>query len=224
MINNPYIEKVKEHIKILTNVSEIYKNIWSWKQFFWNNKELRLEIGTGLGNFFSKEVLANWDNNFLWMEIRYKRLYKTAEKTLGNLKTYSKNRLDSTWADNFMLLKDYWENIDKIFAENELEQTYIFFPDPWARKDRQKKNRLLQRAFLNNLYRVTKNWGKVLIKTDHREYFDFLLDELKATSWLIEKLSYNYESELCFDNSETTEFQQIFRWQNIQINYLELCK
>jgi tRNA G46 methylase TrmB len=41
-----------------------------------------LEIGSGLGNFFSKMVNQNLDKNFIAMEIRYKRCFATAEKTL----------------------------------------------------------------------------------------------------------------------------------------------
>ncbi len=196
------------------------------------------------------------------MEIKYKRLYIWAEKSLWNLNNYSSNgtrlkgalekaesnknnppltppfegeekqnssippltrgRLGGGW--NFVLLKDFWENIDKIFTSNEITKSYIFFPDPWARKKRRLKNRLLQEDFLNNLFKITKSWWKAIIKTDHLEYFEFILGETKKTSWKILKSSYNWEQEQDFDNNETTEFQQLFRWQNIKINYLELEK
>jgi tRNA (guanine-N7-)-methyltransferase len=77
------------------------------------------------------------------MEIRYKRLFQTAEKS---------RKYDTS---HFVMLKDFAQNIDKIFMENEVSETYIFFPDPWP-KDRQKKHRLLQEEFLKNLYRVIK--------------------------------------------------------------------
>lgn len=78
------------------------------------------------------------------MEIRYKRLFQTAEKS---------RRAEQP---HFVMLKDFAQNIDKIFMESEIDETYIFFPDPWANKERQRKNRVLQENFLKNLYDITK--------------------------------------------------------------------
>jgi tRNA (guanine-N7-)-methyltransferase len=78
------------------------------------------------------------------MEIKYKRLFKTAEKTLKN---------DN---NDFILLKDFGQNIDKIFDKEEIETTYIFFPDPWP-KDRHAKHRIMQEEFLEKLYNITES-------------------------------------------------------------------
>jgi tRNA (guanine-N7-)-methyltransferase len=242
-INNPYIDKVKEHKNILNITDDIYENKWKWDNYFWNNNDLVLEIGTGLWNFFSKEVSKNPDNNFLWMEIKYKRLYISAEKALWNLNNYvnnwirlrniedkiNKNLEEKSSTEgfnplNFVLLKDFWENINKIFKENEISKSYIFFPDPWAKKKKWLKNRLLQTEFLNKLLYITKTWWKSIIKTDHFWYYEFVLEELKKTSWKIIKISTDFENDDDFKNEETTEFQQLFRWQNIKINYIELQK
>ena len=240
MINNPYIELVKKHPKILCESSEIFAKQNNWHSFFWNKNPLVLEIGTGLGNFFSKQVRENSDKNYLGMEIRYKRLYQTTEKCLWNKATYSQNNITPSpergrvgrgnWIDselhknNFILLKEYWEKIPLIFWPGELSQCYIFFPDPWARKKSQLKNRLLQTEFLSNLYDVMNPEAKVVIKTDHREYFDFLLSQLEKTQWKINYKSYDFENEPEFQNAETTEFQQLFRGQDIKINHIELWK
>jgi len=48
------------------------------------------------------------------------------------------------------------QNIDKIFEKNEVSLIYIFFPDPWDKKDRQRKNRLWSDKFVSDLYQVTK--------------------------------------------------------------------
>ena len=238
VINNPYISKVKEHKNILNNVEDIYKNKWKWDKYFWNDNEKYLEIGTWLWNFFSRQIEQNPNINYLWMEIKYKRLYIWAEKALWNLNNYANNwtRFKSAlekneakndlWIDwvNFVLLKDFWENIVNIFEEWEISMSYIFFPDPWAKKKRRLKNRLLQENFLNNLYKITKLWWSSMIKTDHFWYYEFIMEELKKTNWKIKKTSTDWENEKEFKNEETTEFQQLFRWQDIKINYIELIK
>lgn len=79
------------------------------------------------------------------MEIRYKRLFQSAEKARK-----AKN-------NNFVMLKDFGQNIEKIFTPEEISETYIFFPDPWGNKDRQRKHRLLQADFLEKLYTITQS-------------------------------------------------------------------
>ncbi len=253
MVNNPYIDLVKEHKQIMCITEDIYKKKSLWNEYFHNDNDIVLEVGTGLGNFFSREVVKNPDMNFVWMEIKYKRLYITAEKALWNLNNYVENWVRPKWvlrrkteenspllskrgtevellkseansSTNFVLLKDKWEHIVDIFWENEISLSYVFFPDPWAKKKRRLKNRLLQEKFLTNLYNITKIWWRSIIKTDHLWYFEFVLEEVAKTWWKIVKKSYDWENENNFDNSETTEFQQLFRWQDIKINYIELEK
>lgn len=214
MINNPYIDLVWQDKHILNTLPEIYENKWKWNDFFQNDNEIYLEIWTGLWNFFSKESFENPTKNFIWMEIRYKRLFKTAEKS-RNL-----------WVENFVVIKDFWQNIDKIFTENEISKVYIFFPDPWENKDRQKKHKLMQMEFLDKLYFVLKKWWKVCFKTDHKWYFDDTIELLKLQNkFKISFLSYDYENESeVFDKQKLTEFESMFRWDRMKINYVELEK
>ncbi len=228
MINNPYIEKVKNHPKILTQTKEeIYPIKWKWDSFFWNKNPIVLEIWTGLWNYFSKIVNENLDKNFVWMEIRYKRCFVSAEKALWNMKN-NDNSKDNTklskYNPNFVILKDYAENIDKIFDEEEISETIIFFPDPWAKKKSWLKKRLLQEKFLNNLYKITKTWWKMIFKTDHLGYFLHVLQEIEKTKWTILFKTFDYEKEGLYENNSITEFEQIFRGQNLKVNYLELIK
>lgn len=226
-INNPYIDKVKWHNKILIDSEKIYSNKWIWYDFFWNKNPLILEIGTWLWNFFSSQVLENPLKNYIWMEIKYKRLFKTAEKSLGLINNNDLSQINDrklNQNDNFVLLKDYWEHIDKIFNEWEIEETYIFFPDPWDKNEKTKIRRLLSEQFLNNLYLITKNWWKFIFKTDHIEYFDYVLEWLKLTNWIISLKTNDYENDWFFTHNKITEFEQIFRWQNFKVNYLECIK
>lgn len=213
VINNPYIEKVQNDSDILHIPSEIYTHKWQWRKYFRNNNELILEIGTGMGNFFGKQVTRLPEKNFIGMEIRYKRLFQSAQKArkVGN--------------KNFVMLKDFAQNIDQIFTQGEISETYIFFPDPWANKDRQRKHRLLQENFLKNLHSITKSGWKLFFKTDHREYFDSTKDIIeKQWLWNIVSWTHNYENSEIFDVDNITEFEWFYRWENTDINYIELVK
>lgn len=216
---NPYIEKVLENKNILTNEEIIFENAWKWQKYFWNENGIFLEIGTWLGNFFSSEIVKNPNKNFIWVEIKYKRLFVTEQKTSKNLQ---KNNLEN----KFVLLKTKWQNIDKFLKDWEIEKTYVFFPDPWGNKDRQKKHRIFQEKFIKDLYKKTKTGWKLIFKTDHKEYFDTTLEIFeKIWLWKIVLKSYDYEKETDkFDSKELTEFEAIFREERLKINYVEFEK
>ena len=214
MQNNPYIEKVENHNKIFIETEKIYSHKWNWSEYFDNNNPIHLEIGTGMGNFFWREVMTNPDINYIGIELRYKRLFSTAEKAMK-----------WTW-NNFIVIKDFGQHIDNIFETWEITTTHIHFPDPWWKKERQKKNRLLQADFLQNLHNITKAWWNLIFKTDHREYFDSVI-EILAQQWLWKNkiVSYDYETELShFDTKSITEFEAYYRRFKTKICYLEAEK
>jgi tRNA (guanine-N7-)-methyltransferase len=229
MINNPYISQVQNHPKILTDLEiEIFSKKWKWQDYFWNNNKIVLEIGSGLGNYFSKRVNEELDKNFIAIELRYKRCFLTAEKCLWNKKN-NDNSKDNTklekYNPNFVVLKVDARHIDKIFWENELDEIVVFFPDPWARKKSWVlKKRLLRRDYLNKLYNITKSWWKFLFKTDHLGYFLHVLQEIEFTKWKLIFKTFDYEKEWLYESNSITEFEQIFRGQNLKICYLELEK
>gem|GEM_PF-6543080 len=82
----------------------------------------------------------------------------------------------------------------------------------------------MQTDFLNNIYTITQSAGKCIIKTDHREYFDFVLEQLSQTQWKQVRKSYDWESEEDYDSSKDTEFQKITKKHTEKVNYLELQK
>lgn len=208
---NQYIKACKIQERILISIQSVQKYRCKWGIFFWNNFPIHLEIGTGLGNFLSWEIKTHPEINYIGMEIKWKRLYFAHQKSILN-------------GTNFLLIKEYAQNISEIFGEDEISCTYIFFPDPWP-KERQKHNRLFQELFLNSLYSITKVWWKVYIKTDDAPYFQQALYEIKKTKWKVLQESFDYEKESAvFDSSKITEFEWLWRWKNKKVCYLELCK
>jgi len=210
---NPYIAKVEQNEKILLEWENLYSKKWEWENIFENKNPLILEIWIWLWNFFTKISAINKDKNYIWMEIRYKRLDRTF------------NKLKKNGNSNFMLIKDKWENIDKIFEKKEIERTYLFFPDPWENKENQRKNRLLNKIWLEKLYSITKQNGDFIFKTDSLDYFESSLEFIKQTNWQIDIVSYDYQSdETLFDKNLITEFEEMFRKDKLKINYLRLVK
>ena len=212
--NNPYMQMVEDHDKIINLDEDIYKNKWMWNKYFWNKNEIVLEIWTWMWNYFSDESSKNLNKNYIWMEIKFKRLYNTVEKS------------KTKWAtDNYVAIQDYWQKIDRIFDTCEISKVVVHFPDPWGKKDRQKKHRLFSQEFVDNLYNVLIDWWKIIFKTDHREYFETTLEYFNSNKWKSDVLSFDYEKELEHFNTDTmTEFEHIFRKDKCKINYVEFIK
>ena len=77
------------------------------------------------------------------------------------------------WADD---VRDFLRTTDSKF-----EQIWILHPDPWP-KARHEKRRLLNAEFLNTLSQYLSPDGEIIIGTDHWEYFDWILEQIKSTT------------------------------------------
>ena len=94
----------------------------------------------------------------------------TDDKTNRVLDEYKNIRI---WADD---VRDFLRK-----TQSKFEQIWVLHPDPWP-KSRHEKRRLLSADFLNMLSKYLTNNGEIIIGTDHWEYFDWILDQLKHTN------------------------------------------
>lgn len=208
---NPYIQEVLENKHILTDTKDIYIRKGKWSDFFKNWNDICLEIGTWMGNFFSGQVEKYPHINFIWLELKRKRLAST----------YNKSAKNNT--QNFVVCKELWQHIPHIFSEQEVSKTYILFPDPWGKKEYQKKNRLFTVPFMDNIHTITKVWGGLIIKTDDIEYFEEIVSIIEEKKWKIIFCSRDYEKEPhLFSKTTITEFESIWRGKRKCVCYLEL--
>ena len=94
----------------------------------------------------------------------------TDEKTNRGMDEYTGIRI---WADD---VRDFLRETDSKF-----EQIWVLHPDPWP-KTRHEKRRLLSAEFLNLLSKYLSENGEIIIGTDHWEYFDWILEQIRSTN------------------------------------------
>ena len=94
----------------------------------------------------------------------------TDEQSNRILNEYKNIRI---WADD---VRDFLRK-----TESKFEQIWVLHPDPWP-KARHEKRRLLSAEFLNTLFNYLTQDGEIIIGTDHWEYFDWILEQLKQTN------------------------------------------
>ena len=63
-------------------------------------------------------------------------------------------------------------------------QIWVLHPDPWP-KARHEKRRLLNADFLKLLSKHLTKTGQIIIGTDHWEYYDWIVEQLKQTKLII---------------------------------------
>lgn len=210
---NKYMFEMPNYPNHLIYDSEIIlstKGNWS-KNLFKNTNDLYLEIGSGSANFTSTLANLNPNNNYLGVEIRFKRLIQAAKKA------------EKLSLKNLIFLKKMVNRLTEFIGENELSGLYINFPDPWEGEEHK---RILSEKLLEDLDIVLKKNGKIFFKTDHLNYYLDTLELIKNSNNY--DIVYNtddlYSTNLVEHNIKT-EFEHLFLSKhNMNIKYIEIIK
>lgn len=135
---------------------------------FENDAPLELDLGCGDGSFLIQMAQHHPERNFLGVERLLGRVRKVCKKAhkagLTNCKVL---RLESKYT------------IEYLFPEASIDRIHLLCPDPWP-KARHHRRRLVQQAFLDSLHRVLKSGGEFCFKTDHPEYFEWVVEEMQS--------------------------------------------
>ena len=134
-----------------------------------------LEIGFGAGEHVRELAITNQDKIVIGAEPFMNGVASllsaiTDDKTNRVLDEYKNIRI---WPDD---VRDFLRQ-----TKSKFEQIWILHPDPWP-KARHEKRRLLSADFLNTLSKYLSDNGEIVIGTDHWEYFDWILEQIKNTN------------------------------------------
>ena len=124
-----------------------------WNIFFKNNNPIVLELGCGKGEYTIALAQKNSDKNFIGIDIKGARFWRGAKTALEENLT------------NVGFIRTQIELINELFAENEVDEIWITFPDPQI-KYKRTKHRLTNTDFLNKYHHILKENGVVNLKTD----------------------------------------------------------
>lgn len=209
---NPYHEKLGAFDSFVLRDEEAEAHQSKWSEVFQNQNKLSVEIGTGYGEFMVDYCQKNPDMNFIGLDHRFKRSFSLAKQ------------LDKLENKNFRYLRARGERIQFIFGENEVQNIFYFFPDPWPKK-RHNKNRLFQKPFLDAAFKVLSPGGTIWVKTDHDDYFEWMMNELadeKRFEVVLQSRDLRKEFPEHFLSQFTTKFEKIFLSQGTLIKSVVL--
>ena len=220
--DNPYAAKIQEIPRLAVADNEAENHRGRWHEVFQHQnttsrRPLHVEIGCNKGHVIREWAHQNPQNNYIGIDWKFKIIYQAAEKAIA------KN------IQNLFFIRAYAERIEYIFGKEEIDNLYLYFPDPWPKKAHW-KNRYITPERLTALAQVVRKGGIFHIKTDHFGYFQWMEEALhnlnsKDPTWeIVERttdLHAGHPNPTALQIPEVTLFERLFIKDGIKINSLK---
>ena len=142
------------------------KGKWN-EDFFKNDNPVVLELGCGKGEYTVGLAKKYPNKNFIGIDIKGARLWR-------GCKTSNEDKMT-----NVAFVRTHIQMIESYFAENEVSEIWITFPDPQLKKP---NKRLTCERFLKLYKNILKQDGIVHLKTDSQELYEYTKDEVLIPS------------------------------------------
>lgn len=177
--------------------------------FFKNDNPIVLELGCGKGEYTVNLAKKYPNKNFIGIDIKGARLWR-------GCKTSNEDKMT-----NVAFLRTRIQLIEQFFAQNEVSEIWITFPDPQLKKP---NKRLTCERFLSYYKNIAKTNTVIHLKTDSYELYDYTLNEVIPQGNY--KVLFNaddlYSSDFQDDvKSVRTFYEQMFLNEGKKITYLQ---
>lgn len=188
------------------------KGKWN-ENFFQKSQPIVLELGCGKGEYSVGLAEAFPEKNFLGIDIKGARFWFGAKE--GQEKKMS----------NIGFMRTQIELINNCFAENEVDEIWITFPDPQI-KYRRSKHRLTHPDFLEKYKKILKKDGIIHLKTDSEFLHGYTLGILSALGHRILASHHDiygspeFESEVPSLREIKTYYESLFSAKGKTITYI----
>lgn len=176
----PHVFQVSSHA-VRDGVSFEMKGKWN-EIFFKNDNPIVLELGCGKGEYTVGLAELFPDKNFIGVDIKGARLWTGAKQSFQK------------GMKNVAFLRTNIEMIHHFFAENEVSEIWLTFPDPQMKKV---TKRLTAANFIKSYQQFLKSNGLIHLKTDSNFMFSYTCEMVKANGFPVQFSNDNlYASDL----------------------------
>ena len=179
------------------------KGLWN-ATFFKNDNPLVLELGCGKGEYSIGMAKKYPNKNFIGIDIKGARFWRGAKTAVDE------------GISNVAFLRIQIELIAYAFAENEVDEIWITFPDPQI-KYKRTKHRMTNMEFLERYKKILKPDGVVNLKTDSEFMHGYTLGLLHGAGHEVLYANHNvYKQE--GSPEEVTGIQTFYESQYLEQN------
>lgn len=136
--------------------------------------EIMIEIGFGGGEHLAAMAMAHPEAGFLGVE----PFLNGVAKLLGTI--------EADKIGNIRLLRGDGRHVLNALPGSSLDRVYLLYPDPWPKR-RQRKRRIVDQEFLDQLARVLRPGGEFRFASDIDDYVGWTLARIlphPAFEWL----------------------------------------
>ncbi len=152
-------------------VDHALRGRWN-EDFFDQNRPIVLELGCGRGEYTVNMARHFPEKNFIGIDIKGARLWR------GSKTAKEENILNAGFLRIPIL------RIANYFAEQEVSEIWITFPDPQPQLSGIKK-RLSSPRFLELYHQILKPGGMIHLKTDNEDLYDYTFEWISEASYEI---------------------------------------
>ncbi|WP_194766689.1 tRNA (guanosine(46)-N7)-methyltransferase TrmB [Tamlana sp. I1] len=176
-----------------------------WRtEVFKNDNPLVLELGCGKGEYSVALAQKYPNKNFIGVDIKGARFWRGAKTAIEEN------------IPNVAFLRTQIELIDHAFAEGEVDEIWITFPDPQI-KYKRTKHRMTNAQFLERYKKILKPDGVVNLKTDSEFMHGYTLGLLHGAGHEVLYANHNvYKQE--GSPEEVTAIQTFYESQYLEQN------
>ena len=192
----------------MKEAAENYRNLIDFSAVFGNENPVALEIGCGKGGFVI--ALAKDTPN-----VNYLALEKMSNVILTPMEAVKKEGVE-----NVRFLNIRAECLPCYIPENSLDIIYLNFSTPLPKLG-YATQRLTHRNFVEVYKKLLKKGGRIIQKTDDRDFFDFSLEEYQACGLKLENVSYNLHENGNPEWNIVTEYEQKWVERGLPIHRVE---
>lgn len=143
-----------------------------WSAFFKNDNDITLELACGKGEYAVGLARLYQEKNFIGVDLKGNRMWVGAKKALEEK------------LENVAFIRSQIDKIDLYFRKGEIAEIWITFPDPQLRTSKAKK-RLTHPNFLRLYQNILKPGGKIHLKTDSPDLYNFTKSVVRLYDLLI---------------------------------------
>jgi len=203
---NTYEHVVQISYKKLLAEEFKYKGKWS-EAFFGNSNPIVLELGCGKGEYTVKLASHFPEYNFIGLDIKGARMWVGATQAMERGLT------------NVGFLRTNIENIRLFFAEKEVSEIWLTFPDPQMKKTRK---RMTATNFIEKYRKLMVPNGIIHLKSDSNFMYRYTEAMVAENQFeLIRKTDDLYRSELLDEVlSIQTYYERQWLDRGLSIKYL----
>lgn len=143
-----------------------------------NDAPVCVELGAGTALFSVELAARHPDKFFVAIDVKADRLQKGAYEALArDLK-------------NVVFVRARADQIDELFLPGSVDELWVTFADPFPRK-RSAGRRMTHPTFLGKYAKILTSEGRLNIKHDNAEFFNWTLEQLVAEKWFLTALSFD---------------------------------